>query len=190
MKLDVNCKNISLFSKPVFNTVPTEKVSLVDIYQLITSDSYKNQTEELRRLTNNESSKRYKERQFDNVTFSGIFYQRTDDALKYHSEVICIDLDHLSNLEEVKKLLIKDTQFHTLMLFRSPSGDGLKWIVPISLSRCGHRKWFHSIRNYLWQTYQLEVDEKCVNPSRACFLPYDPECYASQEIIESLNLNQ
>lgn len=64
-----------------------------------------------------------------------------------------------------------------MLLFRSPSGDGLKWVVEIDISRYSHLQWFRMIEKYLKEAYNLEVDASGKNVSRACFLPYDPDCY-------------
>ena len=187
MEANVKIKSISLFSKPASTVKPVDKVSLVDLYKLITSDKYKQVTEELRGIANPNVIRDYKGKNFDYVTFSGIFPYRADDSLKYHSGYICIDLDHLEgDVREVQSKLITDPYFDTLLNFVSPSSTGLKWIVPIDLSQGGHRKWFNAIRNYLRETYSLEADSSGINVSRTCFLPYDPECYACNEIISNL----
>ena len=68
------------------------------------------------------------------------------------------------------------------MMFTSPSGDGFKWVVGIDLAKCDHRTWFQALSNYVRITYGLETDAKCINVSRACFLPYDANCYVHPEI--------
>lgn len=187
MELNVNIKSISLFSKPASTVKPVAKVSLVDLYRLITSDKYKAITEELREFSNPNLKREYKGKNFDFFTGSGIFPYRADDALKYHSGYIVIDLDHLgSDLNETMAKLITDKHLYVLLMFVSPSGDGLKIFYGIDLSQGGHRKWFNAIRNYLRETYGLEADSSGVNQSRTCFLAYDPECYACKEIRENI----
>ena len=98
-----------------------------------------------------------------------------------------IDLDHLKDaLSETMAKLISDDNLYVLLMFVSPSGDGLKVVYGIDLSEGGHRKWFKAIRNYLRETYNLEADPSGINESRTCFLPYDPECYACKEIKENI----
>jgi hypothetical protein len=185
MEKQVNIKSISLFSKPANTVKPVDKVSLVDLYKLITSDKYKEPTEELRGFLNPNVKREYKGKSFDFFTGSGIFPYRADDALKYHSGYIVIDLDHIEgDLKETMTKLITDDYLYVLLMFVSPSGDGLKVFYGIDLSQGGHRKWFKAIRNYLHETYGLEADPSGINQSRTCFLPYDPECYACKEIKE------
>ena len=187
MDNNIKVKSISLFSKPASTVKPVDKVSLVDLYKLITSDKYKQVTEELRELESPQLKRDCKEVNFDFITGSGIFPYREDDALLCHSGFIVIDFDHLGeSMKEVMAKLITDNYLPVLLMFVSPSGDGLKVIYGIDLSQGGHRKWFKAIRNYLRETYQLEADPSGINVSRSCFLPYDPECYACNEIISNL----
>ena len=189
MENKVTTPNISYFNPPISNTKPAKKVSYADVYQLITSDALKASTLEVRSLENPKLIRSLKERNFPHITPSGIFYVRSDDGMKYHNESICIDIDGIESeeqLQDIKRKLIADENFYTLLLFRSPLGKGLKWFTPIDLSQCGHRKWFEAIRNYLHQTYGIVADEKCVNTSRSCFLCYDPDCYACPEIMNHL----
>ena len=185
MPTNIEIKSISLFSKPASTVKPVDKVSLGDLYKLITSDKYKQVTEELRSFDNPNTRRDYKSKFFDFFTGSGIFHYRADDALKYHSEYIVIDLDDLGDdLKEAMEKLKNDDILPVLLMFVSPSGNGLKVIYGIDLSQGGHRKWFTAIRNYLRETYSLEADPSGINVSRTCFLAYDPDAYVCKEIKE------
>ncbi|WP_440486668.1 BT4734/BF3469 family protein [Segatella hominis] len=36
------------------------------------------------------------------------------------------------------------------------------------------------MEHYIWQAYGgIKIDAACKNVSRACFLPYDPNCYVN-----------
>ena len=73
--------------------------------------------------------------------------------------------------------LLNDEYFDTEILFTSPSGDGLKWIVSIDITEHGHKDWFTSIKNYIQEAHQLDVDSAGKDVSRACFLPHDANIY-------------
>jgi len=79
--------------------------------------------------------------------------------------------------------LLKDEYFETEMLFVSPSGDGLKWIIPIDITEATHQNFFQAIANYIREVYQLEVDKSGKDVSRACFLPHDPEAYINPKYL-------
>lgn len=104
------------------------------------------------------------------VTISGSFAARKDDAIRAHSGYIAIDIDNLDNLEEMRKILNKDS--YTYSCFTSISGNGLCVIYRIDGSR--HLDAFNGIASYLYNNYQLIVDQSCKNVARARFISYDP----------------
>ena len=158
----------------------------------------------------------YKRTRFDYVCFSGTFTRRTDANMVAHSGYLCLDFDHLEGLvndgstlrgqthvlspmgrtlegqtptcSSVIRTLLDDPCFETMLLFTSPSGNGLKWVIEIDTERASHRQWFEAVSRYLKATYGLEVDRACVNESRACFLPHDPKCYIAPRLLKPLSL--
>ena len=82
-----------------------------------------------------------------------------------------------SILLQVKEQLLQDEYFDTEMLFTSPSGDGVKWIIRIDLSKATHQDYFKAITNYLKQQHKIEVDQSGKDVSRACFLSHDPDAF-------------
>lgn len=173
----------SYFLAPVSNTVPEQAITLMEAYRLISSEMYAPQTAALRKITDKKEAKRYKAKHFDYVTFSGLFSRRSDEALQKHSGLLTIDLDHISNLAEWRERLLTDDYFETELLFTSPSGDGLKWIIPIDLTRATHADYFKSISNYIKLTYGQKIDTTGSDISRACFLPHDPTIYINPKYV-------
>lgn len=178
-----NLPKFSYFRCPVTNTQPNAEMTIPDVYGAIKSTKYKRQTDELRSISEIESARKYKAAHFDYVTFSGLFSKRTDAALIRHSGLITLDFDHVSNLQELRETLLLDRYFETELMFVSPSGDGLKWIISIDLKECNHQCWFRAIAAYLKATYQLEVDKSGKDISRACFLPHDPKVYINPNYL-------
>jgi len=174
----------SFFRSPVTNTQPNAEISLLDAYKVIKSNRYKVRTDELRSIGSVESASKYKRVHFDYVTPSGVFTKRCDTALIQHSGLLILDFDHISTLSELKKTLLSDQYFDTALQFVSPSGNGLKWIIPIDLMEATHQQWFASIASYLKATYCLEVDKSGKDISRACFLPYDPDVYINPDYAD------
>lgn len=167
----------SFFPAPIKNTIPVLKMTLADAYEYITGPTAVSRTHELRSKTDIKEARKFKSEKFDYCTFSGLFHKRNDQSLKQHSGFLCLDFDHLKNLEEVRQQLLNDDYFETQLLFVSPSGDGLKWIINIDISQTTHADYFRAVANYLKQTYNIDVDQSGKDVSRACFLPYDPDCY-------------
>ena len=173
---------MSYFNAPITNKVPQRTMSLLEVAQFIESTAYMSQTQALRLLDDEAKARMYKGSHFPYITPAGVFSYCNDQSLLKHSGVLCMDLDHVGDVDGLKRKLIADRLFQTLMAFRSPSGDGLKWFVRIDLGKCGHRQWFDAVRNYLMATYGLsekQVDPSVRNESRACFLCYDPEVYVN-----------
>ena len=172
-----NTTRFSFFPKPIKNTRPSARFTLADAYAYITGPYAKEATEKLRLQPTAKDARDFKAANFDYCTFSGLFSKRSESALIAHSGLLCLDFDHLENLEEVRQWLLNDDYFETQLLFVSPSGDGLKWIINIDISQTTHADYFRAVANYLKQTYNVSVDQSGKDISRACFLPYDPDCF-------------
>lgn len=173
----------SYFKRPVTNVHPTKEITLVEVYQIIKSSEFAESTDTLRNIQEVKEARKYKAFHFDYVTFSGAFSKRNDKNLRKHSGLLTIDFDHITNLSELKNQLLKDPYFETELLFVSPSGDGLKWVIPIELTQVKHQDYFKAVANYIQHTYKLEVDQSGKDISRACFLPNDPNIFINPKYL-------
>lgn len=174
----------SFFWRPVMNKRPCEVFDLRKVYNYITGPQAQAATEALRAEPDEGKQREMKKVGFNYVTFSGIFSYCSDDCLLQHSGLLCLDFDHLGErFEELRQQLLADQYFDTMLLFRSPRGNGLKWVIHIDLTGGTHRQWFRGVQAYVRKKYGLEVDEKCINESRACFLPYDPEAMVTKKVL-------
>jgi predicted P-loop ATPase len=104
------------------------------------------------------------------VTISGSFSERKADGLRKHSGYIAIDIDNLDDPAETKKRIGADTYIYSA--FISISGKGLCLIIKIDGTR--HLDAFNAIAAYLYNEYQLIVDQSGKDVSRARFVSYDP----------------
>ncbi len=137
---------ISFFRAPIRNIAPQAQVTVEQIYKYITSDYAKLVTERLRSIADHGEARRYKAEMFDYVTFSGHFRTRQTSGLIEHSGFLCFDIDKIESeddLQNIKAQLITDEKLHTVLLFRSPSGNGLKWVVEVP-----DRHWLTQITDY------------------------------------------
>ena len=166
----------SYFKAPIKNTVPAKEVNILDVYHLVKYE-FQEQTGRLRAIADKKEARAYKAANFNYVTFSGVFSKRSDKALVKHSGFLAIDFDHVESVADLTGKLLTDEYFDTEILFTSPSGDGLKWIISIDITEHSHKDWFTSIKHYIEDTYQLEVDNAGKDVSRACFLPHDINIY-------------
>lgn len=202
----VNTPIFSFFSSPITNTKPSKNFTLLDAYHYIFGDTAKERTQKLRSFGDAKQSRMFKAANFDYCTFSGTFTTRTDKALIKHSGLLCIDFDHIGNpnnavtpstqnsttchseqseesLQRLRNSLLHDEYFDTQLLFRSPSGDGLKWVIEIDISQTPPSDYFRAVANYLFQTYGVEADKSGKDISRACFLPHDPNAFINPKFL-------
>lgn len=175
---------ISFFKAPVKNVLPNATINLKEVAQLIKGEDYKQRTFTLRNLSDKATAKTYKAQSFDYVTFSGTFSQRADKHLLKHSGLLTIDFDELQEIEETKAKLLEDEYFETELLFVSPTGNGLKWIIPIDIKLDTHLNYFKAIEKYIKQTYGLAIDPSGKDISRPCFLPQDNNLYINPKYLK------
>lgn len=184
----------SIFRCPITNKFPYQIVNLIDVFNYIISDYAKDRTAEYRTIHDERCRRQYKQGKFDYCTFSGIFSVRTDKAIIQHSGLLCLDFDHLKDVETIFEALKADPYFETLLLFRSPSGDGLKWVISFhdSYLRYGRDgesygeyqvRFFAGLYNYIFNHYGVQVDRSCRNLSRACFLPHDAVAFLNPSLL-------
>lgn len=167
----------SFFKAPITNTKPYKAITLLDAYNYIAGDYAMERTRLLRTVGEARYARMFKAANFDYCTFSGTFTARSDKALIQHSGLLCLDFDHLHDVEGLFYSLVHDEYFETKLLFRSPSGDGLKWIIPIDIAQATHGEYFAAVSNYISRTYNVSVDKSGKDISRACFLPHDSNAY-------------
>lgn len=176
-------QKFSFYKAPIKNVFPYANITIKDLYKVITGTRYKENTEILRSIEKPLEARNFKSERLEYVTISGTFKKRADASLIKHSGLMVIDIDHVDNVDELKGKLIADKLFTTVLLFRSPGGKGLKWVIAIDLNVCDHLAWFNAVTAYLQNTYQLTADKSGKDISRACYLPYDPDAYVNPKYL-------
>jgi hypothetical protein len=180
----------SFFKGPITNKRPKSSATIVDIYRGLTSNYYKTRTEQYRRTKDKEAKKK-----LDFVTFAGLFLIRNNENLFRYSGYVCIDFDHIepAHIEVIKAILLNDEILETQLLFVSPSGTGLKWVVEVDLKTYpDYEVNFKGIVAYLRTNYpdyfnmgNNIIDETGKDVSRACFLCYDPRAYINPKYLNN-----
>lgn len=179
----------SFFRKPIQNTEPLRAVGIVDIYRYIVGHYAEPQTTALRKLRHGEEARHDKATHFDYCTFSGLFRKRRAEDLLMHSGLMCIDFDHVDDIVGLKQRLIADEYFDTELMFVSPSGDGLKWIVAVDLQGMEHSRFFRAVANYLAHADYPKVDMSGSDVARSCFLPHDHDAFINPKHEEHAKEN-
>lgn len=168
--------------------------TILNAHAYIISDMAKAATEGIRELVNKradisnptkqekDAEQQFKKLNFEIATFGGTFSYRKADCLKERSLFVTIDLDHLGTKEDVERIksqMSQDTWLVSALCFTSPRGDGLKniAIVPEPWQQMSHKEMYLEVRKHVLFEYGVVVDESGSDIGRACYLPYDPECY-------------
>jgi hypothetical protein len=179
-----NQPQFSYYNEPVKNVVPIKAITFADVYRALTSNFLKERTNQLRLIADKAKNRQYKATYFPYVTFSGMFQKRNEKALIQHSGLIALDFDHVKEVNTLKEKLLIDNYLKTELLFTSPNGNGLKWIVKIDISgKYSHSQLFQALFNYIKNTYEIEIDKACKDVSRATFLCYDPEAFINPKYL-------
>lgn len=110
-----------------------------------------------------------------NVTISGEFSERRDNAIIKHSGFIAIDIDDYDPTE-IKSILAPDKYVYAV--FDSVTQTGSCAIFKIDGRK--HKEAFRGISQYLYDEYDIHVDQSCSNVSRARFVSYDPNIYINK----------
>ncbi|WP_375582238.1 BT4734/BF3469 family protein [Cyclobacterium xiamenense] len=173
----------SYFANPITNTIPSQNVNLLDVYNLIKSDAFADRTTALREIGDRSKARFFKASNFDYVTFSGSFSKRNEADLLQHSGLLALDFDHVENIQQLRNLLLEDPMIETELLFVSPSGDGIKWVVAADISEISHKDYFTAVANYVEHAYKLKVDQSGKDSCRACFLPHDPHVVINSKYL-------
>ena len=171
----------SYFKRPISNTTPFLTVGLFDVYDYIKQEYAKESCLQLRSLADKKNTSAFKSKNFDYVTFGGEFSSRKDEDLIKPSGLMCFDFDDVKNIDKLKNQLMNDEYFEPQMIFTSPGGKGVKWVVKMPQGQADYGTCYQAISNYVFKTYGVEADKSCKNISRACFLPHDSDVYINQK---------
>lgn len=165
----------------VFKRIETGRLNSKD-----TKETIKKDIEEARKYINKDGTKNPK---YDEIkvrlpsfTVAGTFGKRDKKSIQTYIKYTILDIDGVrksgKSLVALKKEVCNiDT---TLCCFISPSGDGLKIIIPID-SEKEHHEWATTrvMENYSKQL-GIKIDPSGTDISRLCYYSYDPNIYVNK----------
>lgn len=169
----------NIYTGGITNKKPTGITTLETVLDRIKTDTVlADSIGQVRAQTSKKAADFYK-KDLDYVTFSGVFSPvRKAENLTKHSGLIVLDFDHLEDPAALRIQLQTDP--YVLACFLSPSGKGLKLVIPINDSD-RHKEAFADLAYYFNTTYNLpdkeQVDPSGSDCSRACFLSHDANVY-------------
>lgn len=180
---------ISFFEAPISNIKSSEEFTLLEIHQMISDAGF------FEDITSKIRNKIVDKKEVcHSCTPSGVFTIRNDNSLVKPSGLICLDLDKLgADFEKIKSKLYSLTD-HLVMCFVSPSGDGLKAFFIIDETEASYKEWYMALRTYISSVCDIDInniDSKCSNISRACFLCFDPDAFLNtSDSISSIDISK
>jgi hypothetical protein len=162
--LDKDCSNVVTF-EALFNAIKNGKWK--ERIELIREAYSKKEKETVRQLKH----------KLPAVTWSGVFEERLDDACVVYNKVMVIDIDNVSGkrLEKLKQELRKNPWVYAF--FDGPT-KGIKALVFIDAELDWHNNHtFEYLEMLFLDLYGIKIDPTGKNPSRLCFVSYDPDMY-------------
>ncbi len=160
----------------------TREITLSDAIKYIqTSEGVKTKVEKIRASTP-EQRKSLKVGTLEALVIAGLFDKQVKNEFFLNSSgLVCIDVDHIGDVEASKRIISKIE--HVVACFVSPSGDGLKVLLRINgdkLRRDADLKaLFPYARELFLNNGGFRIDEACKDVARLCFASYDPDIYVN-----------
>lgn len=183
-------KKVSFFTCPVDarkRQEPERFLSLFEVYSLIIGENNNHikAIEEIRNMYDPDPIKLKEMRnplkkKLPHIVFGGEFSYRAISGLSRSSDLVILDFDHIGTpqqVENIKEAISQDTELNPVLLFLSPSGDGLKVVVAVEDEITGDPEFkqaIMSLENYMFNKYGLKADKSGKDISRTCYLSYDP----------------
>lgn len=187
------------------NQIPKFSLSLPQVFEMIRKDPTLMSVCEEMNLAQGETydevkvaKSNIKTTKLPFVTFGGVFDYRSQHpkvngkkGLLSVSGLICLDIDSRpkkkeedyvqlmeSEVEDLKKKMSEDPDLGAVLLFRSPSGDGLKVVVSLLRtvrSTDDFKRAYTALEKYILNKYHMITDASRSDIDGACFLSHDPD---------------
>jgi hypothetical protein len=169
--------NLSIFQN--FTTI-IENKPFADILTDIKTGKYRGPVTYIRKCLQEQKLESYEKAKKGLPAFtpSGQFEGgRNQETLKKYSGIIVLDFDKLTQeqLKNCRESSMDDP--HTMALFISPSGNGLKVFVQTQATPATHKDTFLKVQAYYEQLTGLSIDKSGKDFTRLCFMSLDPDLY-------------
>lgn len=171
----------SYYRGGILATVPYAAITPAQLHTVLTSPRHRAQTDALRAAPVGSPQRAELKKGLDYVTPAGTFARRANDALATPSGLLVLDFDHVPDVAAARAAVLADALLapELVLLFTSPSGDGLKVLVKTDAT-AAHLDNFRAYASYLTGHYGplgLTPDEAGKDVARACFVPYAPDAW-------------
>lgn len=154
--------------------------------------SYESLIQDVRRVLAEEGGMAYSKakKHLPVIAFCGEFSggHAKSNIVKYNNLMI-IDIDHLpeDDMERVRECLMSDE--YVFSFWRSPSGAGYKGLLHLEYINDDqsynldhkHKAAFNQVSKYLFDTYNINLDQSGSDYSRICFVGYDNDLVIKEQ---------
>lgn len=167
---------------------PYGSVTLIEFIHRVSNGNYKDVIDKLRTeyQLNGKSDlyKKYK-KSLNSVTFSGDFPidKREGKYIKKYYGLMILDVDSIKDEETLQVILSKIIEIkYTKLVFRSPTGNGLKILVATNNTDSKkHTEFYKVLVKYYESILNIEFDSSTCDVSRLCYYSYDPDIYYNED---------
>lgn len=118
------------------------------------------------------------------AAFSGVFHPtRSKTNVTAYNQLVVIDIDHVDEAQMQVLLPALRADAHVMACWRSPSGDGVKGLVPVTSDLEHHLDAFECVSMYMETNYAVSIDKSGKDECRLCFVSYDPALHYRHDAI-------
>ena len=160
---------ISVFEKHTA-PAPSFEIEVSRFAELLSNAKIAATVQAIRKATKDEQ--RALKNKLPAVTFGGTFTGRKANTLSRYSGLVVLDFDALSDAPAARDALRDDK--HVMLAFVSPTGTGLKVVVPVGTGPERHRDAWESAKNHFQDQHGLVADKSGKDINRLCYVSHDP----------------
>ncbi|MCK9575731.1 MAG: BT4734/BF3469 family protein [Candidatus Pacearchaeota archaeon] len=158
-------------------TTPSGNRDITEILADIKNGKFKNLVEPIFKETDKKKREdlKYKLPLF---TPTGQFITRSINGMAEYNGFICLDIDHVENVEDLKKRATKLN--YVFAAFITPSGNGLKVLIPTTATKETYKETELKVS----AAFAIDAggirDKHCHDIARIQYVSYDPELYLNE----------
>jgi hypothetical protein len=108
-------------------------------------------------------------------TPTGTFSHRSIKGMESYNGIICLDIDHVDNPQDLKNMVKNISWVHAA--FITPSGKGLKVMVKTNSSPENYKYTEEKVAEMFRDETNFTRDNRCKDIARIQFISYDPDLY-------------
>lgn len=169
------------FQDRVFSEETPRAQSIRGLAEAIRQGRYQDKIEQIQSAIGSNDSRAAKrlKKQLPAALFAGLFKTSTNAGLESHSGLLVVDFDGIAP-DQIQRFKADLGQHPaTVLVFISPSGRGLKWVVSVNATdAASHRACFDACCRVVAERFSGlldKIDPRCKEVSRRCFMSFDPE---------------